>query len=106
MDPGQQPECLKILNTVEVAAISLRCPMLCVYKLKGGATGLKGHSISFPQDVQGFVNRLPRRPEDLPIVIIKAPKQQVPLRADRIKMLNALEFLIGNNPHYADITID
>ena len=106
MDPGQQPECLKILNTVEVAAISLRCPMLCVYKLKGGATGLKGHSISFPQDVQGFVNRLPRRPEDLPIVIIKAPKQQVPLRANRIKMLNALEFLIGNNPHYADITID
>jgi hypothetical protein len=28
MDPGEQPDCLKILNSVEVAAISRICPVL------------------------------------------------------------------------------
>ena len=41
-----------------MAAISLICPQITIYKLKGGATGMKGHSISFYQDVQGFVDRL------------------------------------------------
>ena len=27
MDPGEQPECLRILNTVEIAAISRICPV-------------------------------------------------------------------------------
>ena len=34
MDPRPQPECLKILNTVEAAAISLICPVVSIYKLK------------------------------------------------------------------------
>ena len=59
MDPGEQPQCLQILNTVEQAAVSLICPITCIYKLRGGGSKLKGHSISFPQDVQQFVRSLP-----------------------------------------------
>ena len=106
MDPGLAPTCLRILNSVEVAAISLICPQLTIYKLKGGASGIKGHSISFYQDIQGFVNRLPHRPEDLPIIVIKAPNQNIELKANRFKILNALEFLIQKNPEYGKIAID
>ena len=106
MDPGVPPTCLRILNSVEVAAISLICPQMTIYKLKGGASGIKGHSISFYQDVQGFVNRLPHRPEDLPIVVIKSPNQNVQLKANRFKIMNALEFLQKNNPEYKEIIID
>ena len=106
MDPGVAPVCLRILNSVEVAAISLICPQMTIYKLKGGATGIKGHSISFYQDVQDFVRRLPRRPEDLPIMVIKSPNHTMQLKANRFKILNALEFLQKNNPEYAEIIID
>ena len=106
MDPGQQPNCLKILNSVETAAISLICPQLSIYKLKGGATGIKGHSISFYQDVQEFINELPRRPEDLPILIIKSPRQNVNLTANRFHIWDAITFLKRNNPEYANININ
>ena len=106
MDPGEQPHCLKILNTVEQAAISLICPMTCIYKLRGGGSKLKGHSISFPQDVQQFIRSLPRRPEDLPFIVIKAPQHGMPLTANRHNILAAVTWLKRNNPEYAHISID
>ena len=106
MDPGEQPECLKILNTVEQAAISLICPTMCIYRLRGGGSKLKGHSISFPQDVQGFYRSLPHRPEDLPFIVIKAPHQDMPLTANRHNIICAITWLKRNNPEYAHIEID
>ena len=106
MDPGEQPQCLQILNTVEQAAVSLICPITCIYKLRGGGSKLKGHSISFPQDVQQFVRSLPRRPEDLPFIVIKAPQQNMPLTANRHNILNAITWLTRHNPEYAHINID
>ena len=106
MDPGEQPECLKVLDTVEIAAISLICPVLSIYKVKGGSTGLKGHSISFAQNIQEFITKLPRFPRDLPYIIIKAPHQNMPLTASRQKIMDALIWLKRNNPHYKDIIID
>ena len=106
MNPGEQPACLKILNTVEVAAISRICPVLSIYKLKGGASALKGHSISFEQDIGEFARRLPRTPEELPMIVIKAPNQDIPLRANRFHLLEALRWLIANNPFYSEIEID
>ena len=73
MYPGPQPECLKVLNSVETAAISLICPVISIYRLRYGATGMKGHSISFHQDIENIINVLPRTPEDLPFIVIKAP---------------------------------
>ena len=106
MHPGLAPTCLSVLNSTEVAAISLICPQLTIFKVKGGQSAMRGHSISFYQDVQGFVDKLPRRPEDLPIIVIKAPNQKVDLKANRFHLMNALDFLKKNNPEYKDIVID
>ena len=79
---------------------------MSIYKLKYGATGMKGHSISFHQNVQEFINVLPPAPEYLPLIVIKAPNQPVPLTANRFHILEALTFLKRNNDHYGNIIID
>ena len=106
MDPGPQPECLKRLNTVEQAAIARICPVQNVFKMKGGCMGQKGHSVSFQQDVEAFAKSLPRKQNELPYIIIKAPNQTCDLRANGVYILEALEFLKKNNPFYHDIDID
>ena len=55
--------------------------------------------------MQEFINTLPRNPEALPIIIIKAPNQNVNLTANRFHILNALQFLKRHNPEYKDIQI-
>lgn len=106
MDPGVQPECLRVLNRVEQAAIARIAPVLNMIKLKGGNLAQRGHSISFFQDVSGFAQKLPRGQEDLPFIIIRSPNQEIPLKANRIKILAALEWLVAYNPEYADVVID
>ena len=107
MDPGKQPACLSILNRVEQAAIAIIAPVQNVVKLRGGTSvKQKGHTISFVQDVAGFAQRLPRGQPELPFIIIKAPHQETMLKANRMHILAALEWLQKNNPHYRDIVID
>ena len=106
MDPGVQPECLRVLNRVERAAIAMIATLQNIIKLKGGDLAQRGHSISFFQNVSGFAKKLPRGQEDLPFIIIRSPNQEVPLKANRIKILTALEWLVANNPEYADVEID
>ncbi len=62
--------------------------------------------MSFHQDVQQFINRLPRRPEDLPYIVIKAPNQNMPFTANRNHIYDALVFLKRSNPDCANIVID
>lgn len=106
MDPGVQPECLRVLNRVEQAAIARIAPVLNMIKLKGGNLAQRGHSVSFFQDVSGFAKKLPRGQKDLPFIIIRSPNQEIPLKANRIKILAALEYLVTYNPEYADVVID
>ena len=106
MDPGVQPPCLKVLNRVERAAIARIAPIQNIIKLKGGNLAQRGHSISFFQDVSGFAKKLPRGQEDLPFIIIRSPNQEVPLKANRIKILAALEWLVAYHPEYTDVVID
>ena len=73
------PPSLSILNSTEQTAISLICPQLTNYKLKCSATGMKGHSISFYQVVQWFVDRVPHKSQ---------PNQWVDLRLDYLKKHN------------------
>ena len=106
MDPCEQPECLRRLNSVEIAAISRICPAQNIYKLRHGGVKQRGHSVSFLQDVGEFAQRLPRGQPELPWCILKAPNQSIPLTANRVYMLEALEWLVQNNPYYADVIID
>ena len=42
----------------------------CPFK-HGGQRGYKGHVLSLPQDIQGFLNSLPANVSDLPILVIR-----------------------------------
>ena len=105
MFPGQAPEVLRNLSTVEQCAIA---PVSCLMKivlLRGGGSKLKGSAISFPQDVNTFARTLPHRPEHLPLIIIKMPHQQHVLEANSNKMRAALIWLKQHNIHFKDIEI-
>ena len=42
-----------------------------VYRLKGGQRRYGGHVVNLPQNISGFVTRLPRAARALPIVVIR-----------------------------------
>lgn len=71
MDPGVVPECLQKLSQVEEMLIARTCPIMCIYCKHGGQRGYKGHVINFPQDIQGFLNKLPCSVNDLPILVVR-----------------------------------
>ena len=107
LTPSKTPSCLADLTQVEKSAISIICPTIAVYK-KGTSTAAKGHTISFFQDVETFANTLPRRPDDLPFIILKDPRQintDASFRVRRQKIVDALEYLKANNEDYSDIVI-
>ena len=106
MHARDPPEELVTLNQVEQAAVSRIQIVVKVYRLRGGATFLKGHCIAFEADLPEFVSRLPPLPSDLPMIVLIAPGQSVPLKANRNKILSALKWLIDNNPFYEDLDID
>ncbi len=71
MDPGTVPEQLRGLTQVEEMLISRVCPIMRVYRKHGGQRGYKGHVLNLPQDIQSFLNRLPSRVADLPVLIVR-----------------------------------
>ena len=105
MHPGKQPPELRDLTVVETAAIAQIVPITKIYRHNGGGTSLRGHSICFGQDIHNFVKELPRCPDNLGIIVIKAPNQAVPLKANKHRLLNALKWLKANNEYYHDIVI-
>ena len=109
MDPGIVPECLQNLSQVEEMLIARVCPIMCVYQKHGGQHGYKGHVINFPQDVQGFLDKLPCSVKDLPVLVVRRSgventHKDFTVRRDRV--LAALQWLKRNNPCYADVGID
>ena len=101
LHPGPLPPPLKNLSRVEKAAITPLRTQMTIVKLKGGGARLKGHAISFEQDIASFAKELPRKPDDLGIVYLRTPHSDVELQASRVKLLDALTYLFRNNPHVA-----
>ena len=117
---GKTPPVLSGLTLSEKLLISKCRPKMYVVKLRasGGPQtqqrGLKGNTITFPQDVVKVASSLPANPgilvDHLKIVFIGRGK---PTRAmlkkvftvRREKVHNALNFLIENNPVYADVRL-
>ena len=113
MIPGEQPECLAILNNIEVGAIRIIIPYMNVFKNKAGGRSFKGHSISFFQDVESLAKnlpeKLPRPVDELQIILMKESKVTGKKRefiANGSRIRAALEWLIKNCPDYKDIKID
>ena len=70
MDPGPQPPILAALSKIEEMLIARVNPILQVTHAHGGQYKYTGHTIFFPQDVTEISCMLPRRVEDLYILIV------------------------------------
>ena len=105
LTPSAAPECLKKLSQIEIMAISLICPIMAIYK-KGSSLASRGHCLSLHQDVSELARTLPRVPDDIPIIVIKAPSQnntEKEFHCNRKNMLEALQYLKANNEDYRQV---
>ena len=59
MDPGEQPNILRVLTQVEEMLIAHVNPILQVTHARGGKYKYSDHTISFPQDISTIVQSSP-----------------------------------------------
>jgi len=106
MYPGDVPSCLQGLTQVEEMLIARACPIMCVYRKRGGQRGYKGHDINLPQNIDSFLDTLPCNVNDLPILIVcrkGAENTHADFRVRRSKVLSALHWLKQKNICYRNI---
>ena len=110
MVPSSVPPQLTDLTQCEEMLIARAFPIMHVYtKSVCGYLGYRGHIINLPNNVQHISDVLPQCPGDIPIVafIMKGKNDFVgEFRVRRRKVLQALLWLVGNNPVYRNVTID
>ena len=71
--------------------------------------GYSGHVVNLPQDVSSFASTLPRRPQDLDVIVVRRENSNQSyhdFRVRRSAVLNALQWLVANNKYYQHITIN
>ena len=71
--------------------------MISLYRLPHGQYGYNGHIINLPQDVESFVNRLPRHPNDLDIIVVRqqnSSESHHDFRVRRSKVVGVLQWLL------------
>ena len=117
---GETPPELTDLTLSEKLLISKCRPKMYVVKLRSTCgpqsqqKGLKGNTITFPQNTVQIASTLPANPDilsdHLKVVFIGKgrPTREMLKKiftVRREKVYNALNFLIENNPVYADVTL-
>ena len=109
------PECLKNLSHAEKMLIQRISPFVPLTHLKHGVFGLKGHVAAFEQDIGEFMNRLPRRKDDVSVIKVlqsvraeiggsRASNRQYKVRKQAV--LDSLRFLVKYSDAYKDVEID
>lgn len=79
--------------------------------LKNGIFGIKGHCVTFPQDISTMCDELPQRKETLVTFLRNIGNKDTDnvfptsLRVNRYKVINALKWLQKHNPFYGNVTI-
>jgi hypothetical protein len=115
LDPGEIPDCIKVLSRVETGLLSRIHAYVKVIKFDGtfGQYGFKGLSTVFAKDifeVTDKVNVLPRASNDANIIIVTEVLENLDktyeYKIDRSRLLTALRWLVANNPLYKDVIID
>ena len=109
MDPGSVPLALQGLTQVEEMLISPVMPIMSVYQLPLGQYGYSGHVINLPQDVESFVRSLPCMPSQLDVVVVRkegAAGSHKDFKVRRSRVLQALQWLMENNPYFREISLD
>ena len=109
------PDELSCLSLAEKMLIQLASPFIPLRHIKNGVFGLSGHVCCFDQDVEGFVNTLPRKKNDIVMLeVLKSVRGEIGSNEDRIETYKVRKSRIGNalcwlkefNIEYKDVTID
>lgn len=114
------PEELANLSVAEKMLIQLNSPFIPLQHIKNGTFGLSGHVCSFEQDVEGFINRLPRHKDDVTMLkILKTMRTEFgandkrndsnvveTFQVNKRKVGKALRWLKSHNEEYKHIEID
>jgi ATP-dependent DNA helicase PIF1 len=115
MHPRAPPPHLETLTEIEEALISLHAPVLRVFRLRGGQSGFGGSCVALTQDVGAVARSLPRKINDLDVVIFAksigvseeggaAIRKTFRVRQEVVR--SWLLFLKNSNPLYNDVLID
>lgn len=105
------PEELACLSMYEKLLIRRCANFVPSVHLKNGIFGLKGHCVTFPQDITEMCDELPQRKETLLTFVRNIGNKDtdavfpISLRVNRLKVLNALKWLKKHNPFYRNIQI-
>ena len=105
------PEELSTLSMYEKLLIRRCANFVPTVHLRNGVFGIKGHAVTFPQDITQMCDELPQRKETIVTFIRNIGNKDTSsvfptsLRVNRIKVLNALVWLKKHNPFYANIQI-
>ena len=105
------PEELSTLSMYEKLLIRRCANFVPTVHLRNGVFGIKGHAVTFPQDITQMCDELPQRKETIVTFIRNIGNKDTSsvfptsLRVNRIKVLNALFWLKKHNPFYANIQI-
>jgi hypothetical protein len=102
---------LKRLSMAEKFLIRRCSNYVPMVHLSNGVFALKGHCVTFPQDISEICNELPLRRESMVVFIRYLGNKNTTavypksLRVNRQNVLNALLWLKRHNPLYSDISI-
>ena len=105
------PEELSTLSMYEKLLIRRCANFVPTVHLRNGVFGIKGHAVTFPQDITDMCDELPQRKETIVTFIRNIGNKETSsvfptsLRVNRIKVLNALVWLKKHNQFYANIQI-
>jgi len=111
MDPGPSRLALKGLSMTEELLISPILPGCYTFHLKGGQRATKGHCFMHFQDLGTFTRSLPRRIEDLDLLVVRKhhlddKKKYRDFIVRRDKVMTALEDLSKYNRYFPRISLE
>jgi hypothetical protein len=99
------------VTNIEEALFAKNAVIMQAFRLKGGRTGFSGNVICFPQRVSDIVTILPRKFNELKVIIARCKTGPDPsdykdfkVRKNHVRVW--LQFLIKWSPVYSDVTLD
>lgn len=105
------PEELACLTMAEKLLIRRAANMVPSVHIRNGIFGLKGHCVTFPQDISQMCDELPQRKETIVTFIRNIANKETSkvyptsLKVNRNRVVTALLWLKKHNPFYRNISI-
>lgn len=110
--PGDIPDELKSLTSMEVRMIQRMIPFMKIVKYQGrfGQYGLQGQAVLFARDVTEVLDILPRKPNSMDLIMVveslKNIERQREMIINKNRLQKALNWLLEFNERYKDVKID